>query len=54
CQDGGQRSSQSLNLLVHDQFLDGEMPHKCLEFEKSFSWRFHLIIYQMIHTDERP
>ncbi|NXM97626.1 ZNF91 protein, partial [Sylvia borin] len=54
CQEDRQRSNWSLELVVYQQFPNEEKPYKCLECEKSFSWRSSLIHHQKIHIREQP
>ncbi|NXR67508.1 ZN676 protein, partial [Rhadina sibilatrix] len=54
CQEGRQKSNWSSDLVVYQQFPSGGKPYKCLEFEKSFSWRSSLIHYQLINIGKRP
>ncbi|NXO20158.1 Z354C protein, partial [Cisticola juncidis] len=53
-QEGRQKSSWSLELVVYQRLPDGEKSYKCLECEKSFSWRSSLIHHQKINIREQP
>ncbi|NWH93959.1 ZN787 protein, partial [Aegithalos caudatus] len=54
CQDGGQSSIQSSDLVVLELFHTGEMCYTCLECGKSFRWSCYLIQHQKIHRGEQP
>ncbi|NXB10393.1 ZNF80 protein, partial [Cnemophilus loriae] len=54
CQEGSQKSRQSLDLVVQERFHAKQKPCKCLKYGKSFSRSSHLIRHQNVRTGEKP